>query len=446
MLWIILAFTYVSESRSRSVGYISPGGVFPAFVDKVQCSQINVRSSWENDRPTGRIDKAWLVSQLELAQKHAHTVHMDLTHLITDDKPADKISMKYHTSDGSKYTKHHPPLVPQKMRVFKKEPEFRSVVTDLALTVAKYRDVVGFISLVDEPYLNGVSMKELEDAAVLYHKAVHDAGEPEMSLMVIFTGAMFHRKYARMLAGLHGNYARIVDVGYEWWENNKENETLKVQYEKYVASIPHRMTTYDQAGNLYTGGGIPKGYAVVAADDYISTFLEDPTRQKAMQYYYANTRVPECSNMRYVTMKSARAKLSFYNSSSTLTEVTDRQLLDKLFKCKSRALTKLLTKSISRLSPKPKLMLIGESGSFCFIEHSGRAQNQEVIDRRVSDEIKRSIEFMKSYEDIYDAGMLFFPFEDSIDHQIHLKFGGVSSNKYAQYLINDFAGRNNSRL
>jgi hypothetical protein len=62
-----LTFIYVStvscyRSQDQEALSISPEGVFPAFVDKVQCSQIIVRLS------LGIIDKAWLVSQLELAQ------------------------------------------------------------------------------------------------------------------------------------------------------------------------------------------------------------------------------------------------------------------------------------------------------------------------------------------------------------------------------------------
>jgi hypothetical protein len=37
------------------------------------------------------------------------------------------------------------------------------------MTVAKYRDVVGLVSLVDELFLNGVSKKELNDAATPFH-------------------------------------------------------------------------------------------------------------------------------------------------------------------------------------------------------------------------------------------------------------------------------------
>jgi hypothetical protein len=52
------------------------------------------------------------------------------------------------------------------------------------MTVAKYRDVVGLVSLVDELFLNGVSKKELNDAATPFHTTVREAGEPEVSLMV----------------------------------------------------------------------------------------------------------------------------------------------------------------------------------------------------------------------------------------------------------------------
>ena len=89
-------------------------------------------------------------------------------------------------------------------------------------------------------------------------------------------------------------------------------------------------TMYGRAGNLYSGGGIPRGFGIISwpPDDYFSTFLGDP----------------RCEPVKSVAAAIARRnRLSFWNAPFlNLTYGSGRLLWNRILECKMHALKHLL--------------------------------------------------------------------------------------------------------
>ena len=94
----------------------------------------------------------------------------------------------------------------------------------------------------------------------------------------------------------------------------------------------HRVSTYDQAGNLYSEGGLPRGYDAMGIDDYFSTFLGDPTRKLELAYYYKATGIRECEPFKDREARIINDGLSFVGGHGTY--VNDKMLLDQMFQCR----------------------------------------------------------------------------------------------------------------
>ena len=399
----------------KEIGFIAPIGVDPGFVNKVSASQINIPTRFvaapdtDPDWYPGKreVDLDNLREQLLLARYHSHIVHLDFSHVWTRGKLPSEISMVFRDSKGEEHQKAFPPLESQKLRSIMNDDDLRAEVERLAPLLIEFADVVGLLFPADEPYLNGVSKEELERVSKTIKAACAEFGVPTCKMAIVFTGAMFDKDFAKYVDGKHRDYALEFDATHPASPQN-----------------PPRLTTYDQAGNLYVGGGIPEGFDVVGFDEYFSTVINDRTRAYDADYFYKEFNLPECAPFAHQSTFELQKKIGYLNGRHSRT--SDKLLLDNLFSCRMNGVTRLLLRSVQAMQQerKPQLMFCSESSSIMQVEHPN---NEERTNQRILDEIRRAIDFLEENQCIFDAGLFFFTYKSVRDHSIAQTFDGVDT-------------------
>jgi len=449
-LFITLIFWAVCSQSFADVGYYSPGGISDIFSKRVDMATINAIKGLEHIR-----------RQFEIANKDGLKINLDLGPVITKSRPIDQINMIYTGADGVQKTKIFSPAIDNKIRAFKSDKDIRSLLTKYLLSIKEYKDSLYSVFLVDEPYLNGVSKEELERVGRIVRGVLDDLDFKDTKIGVLFAGAMFNSDFAKRSEEASFSYTEKIDDNYKV-RNAKiltlpeaQREQAKRELEIWVDKIKRgRLTTYDASGNMFTGGGIPYGYDIVAFDFYTSTFLFDGTYEDAISWLTHRTAIPQCEGFHRLKASKFRTALSFFQDGplSAADEVrdNDRNILDKLYDCRIGATTMLLKEEISRLDGlKPEIMLVSESSSNGFLEFSSdgvveNSQPEMLVRKRVAEEVDRAIRFYRNHKsDI--THLLFFTFHDAFDDAINLKIGGIASMPEIQVIISGASNRNNRK-
>ena len=123
--------------------------------------------------------------------------------------------------------------------------------------------------IADETYLNGVSKEELETAITLLKAAYQDNNWPIIPTMLNFASALFNKSYAHFVNNNLEQSTLKTDQYYlSQIKQTPQNETFISWSKKFQTQ---RLVSYDQSGNLYTGGGLPSVVDMVSFDYYLST-------------------------------------------------------------------------------------------------------------------------------------------------------------------------------
>ena len=91
-------------------------------------------------------------------------------------------------------------------------------------------------------------------------------------------------------------------------------------------------------------------------------------------------------------------------------------------------------------------MLWGESSSNGFLEFTaaGRAKNDQpelLIAARVQEEVQRTLTFYDRHAREFDAGIMFFLWDDATDHSVELEVQGAHSMPGVTRLVFDRIGK-----
>ncbi len=375
---------------------------------------------------------------LSLAKGHNFIVHLDFGLVLSDTKPATRLNRKYVTQDGKTYQKRLAAMPDNKIRVLPSNKVIRARLNPYIPAIKLHAENIGTIFLVDEPYLNGISKKELERAGAEIKRFLGSRGVKDVKLGVIFASAMFNREFATRIDKSAGAYTRTID-------NHHKNggRTLspaeKKEWDSWKAAIKTgRLTTYDSAGNMFTGGGIPRGYEVVSFDFYLSTILLDGIHEKTLDWL--SSRYPEkCGVFKGSSMRQLRQRLSFFRDGPVLqgTEPRDldRAMLDSIFECRMSATTDLLTKEIIKARKRGtnvQALMISESSNNGVLEFDARGnvekdQPAKLNELRVHDEVKRALKFYRENLKRFSSGLMFFTYQDEFDASIKLHVGGAKN-------------------
>ncbi|MDW9243980.1 hypothetical protein C7S13_3109 [Burkholderia cepacia] len=421
------------------MGFFTPEGAPPEIVPNVGFTNINALSPSQ------------VAASLQSAQGSSFKVNVDFTNISTVSMPASLIGMTYHDLSGAQYTKQFSPISPApKLKQFPPSDQLKAALDPYFDVLKQYPTNVGTVFLVDEPYLNGISKSELERAGAVARQELDARGLQSVKLGVIFAGGMFDSDFAKQMDGESGEYAQKWDSWYQRGEAVINGQAIDSQidpatFQQWVKSFStKRLTTYDLAGNMYTGGGIPQGFDVVGFDFYLGTILLDQTYEHSLSWFAANVPGSGCSQFAGQTMTQIRSKLSFFNDGPQLVgqqyQDSDRILLDAIFQCRMRATAALLEKDVA--GRNVDLLMISGSNSNDVLEYDTTGnpkQNQppQLIESRVRDEVWRAENFYSTQE--FRAGLAFFTYDDEYDASINESIGGAKSMPTVMSSIYQFA-------
>lgn len=409
-----------APDNPRQIGFFSPDGASPEFTPHIQFSIVNIRS------PAG------LAADFAAADGTKNKLYLDFGPLISNGRPPVSLSRNYLTTDGAEHIKAFAPLTAAKVERIADKGELARRLAPYLPIIAAHQDHLGPIFLLDEPYLNGVSKAELERAAQDVRAIFADAGMTKIRLGVNFAAAMFNSDFAEHIGRAAGDYAAAID------DYSKRHAALRsgpatpeaVAFRGWVDAIERsRLSTYDQAGNMYVGGGIPDGFDVVTFDFYLSTILFDGTHEHTLEWFAQ--RFPEyCSAFKGTPMHQIRAGLSFFRGDTEATDAdraSDRLILDEVFTCRMQATLSLLRAELHGRAVE--VMLIGESSSNGLLQFNAdgaptQAQDAAAIEARVLDEVKRTAHLYTP--GAFKAGLAYFTYADTYDQSIHLRIGGAA--------------------
>jgi hypothetical protein len=429
-----------AKAQLLTVGFFTAEGVPPEIVPNVSFTNINALSP------------AQVASSLQSAQGTGFKVNVDFSAISTVPMATNSIGMTYHDLAGNTFTKQFAPILPPpKLKQFPPNDQIEARLGPYFDVLAHYPANVGVVFLVDEPYLNGLTKSEMERAAAVARQELDARGLQSVKIGEIEAGGMFDAGFAKMMDGESGEYAKKWD----WWYQHGEavlagkvvdptvNPATFLAWAKHFSTT--RLTTYDLAGNMYTGGGIPNGFDVVGFDMYLSTILLDGTYDLVLSYYAANfPNIAACSQFAGQTMTQIRAKLSFFNDSPQLVgpqyQASDRALLDAMYQCRMRATFTMLENNLA--GKKVDLLMISESSANGALEFDTQGnpkaiQPTDLVNSRVLDEVIRAENFYNAKE--FAAGLAWFTYKDEYDASINESIAGVSSVPAALSSIYQFA-------
>lgn len=398
--------------KNTKIGFFTPEGSHSELVNKMQFGMVLAHSPLE------------LEKNLQIANGTSFKVNVDFSSVAERVMDASSIKMRYRDTLNNEYSKSFVPLKSTKLRQILSDEQLMEVLNPYLDVMQKYSSNVGVIFLADEPYLNGIGKSEMERAGRVVRNALNMRNLNSVKLGVIFAGGMFDKRFATMIDRQAGEFAKSIDQYYKSGEAS----------EQWISTIKSsRLTTYDNAGNMYIEGGIPNGYDVVSFDFYLSTILLDSLHDNTLSWFATYYPDAGCSQFKNKTMKEIRSGLSFFGNKSMQpgTQKLDRELLDSIYHCRMQAVTTMLLESLK--GRNVDLLMISESsnnGVLEFDEIGNIKQGQQpslLIEARVLDEVVRAQRFFLANQKLFSNGLMFFTYENTYDKTINLNIGGASA-------------------
>ncbi len=348
-----------------------------------------------------------------------------------------------YQSNGQLQQKSFSPLPSHKVKRPNTYSELKRLIAPTAPILKKYRRQIAAIFIADEPYLHGISRSELERAARSVRHLLAENGLHDVPLGVTFAGAMFHPGFAAMIAGQANAYVADIEQYYQNIRGDESEESRRW----IEAYSQNRLTTYDLAGNIYTGGGIPEGVDIIAYDLYTASLLQDTLHAHTLAWFAELGASAACTPFKNTSMPQVRTQLSFYSDDNAGAapgaQEADNALLNAIFTCKSESMLQLLKKH----APKgTTLQLWGESSANGFLDFDARGnkkneQSQALIAARVRSEMQRTLDFYQRRRRDYAGGLIFFIWDDTVDITINLPISGARSVPGAPAMVFEKIGK-----
>ncbi|TDS82458.1 hypothetical protein [Comamonas sp. JUb58] len=445
------ALLWGAQSHAQ-IALFAPPGVHPEFVGKVATAHINVHSP-----------KA-LEKNLQAVKGSATRLDLDLGPILNGRKPLSQVRTRYRATDdaggpASWQKKAMAPLAVNKLRVIPSDAQARKILRPYMAVIQRYQAQVATVFIADEPYLHGIPKADLERMAITVRQMFKEYGIQDVKLGLIFASGMVNAEFAQMVDQESLRYVQNIDAHRKTITRLGAKATAaERQWLKDITR--HRLTTYDNAGNLYTGGGVPRGYDLYGFDFYLSTALQDRLYENMLPLLKKQVQGGECDISAYTTMSELRAQLSFYQDGPVrqpsaadkaagrpTPQQQDKHLLDQLYQCRMTAATEMLRKELAKIGSKGKILVLTESSNNGVLEFDARQniekdQPERLIESRVLDEVQRGLDFYQAQRKNGDiAALEFFTFDNTFDKTIQLDIGGFVDMPAVKNLIFDRSQR-----
>jgi len=413
-----------------TIGFFSPGHI-DKFASHVSRSIINVYPTNHKGKLQVNLDAVRM--NLEYVKEYDHRINLDLGLVITDVKPVKELKTQYIKRNGKLGGKIFSPLKNNKIRLLVSNDELARRLHGLPKLLKQYRNNVGLILLVDEPYLNGIPPEEIDRVVRKLKQIFTENGVVDLEYGVIFASALFNADYARFINKQMAGYVDDIDHYFEQHQHKNSK-----QFQEWVDVIKQiRLTTYDTVNNMYIGGGIPKQLDVIGFDFYLSTTLFDMVHNNTLQYF-AEQNSDDCSLFKNKTVSTIKDKLSFISNEPSIRNIaaslSDKKILDAIFQCRMSSAMKLLANELVSLDKRPKVIMVGESSANGLLEYDKKGiikkdQPHSLVEERILDEVQRSYQFYLDKQSFFDAGLYYFLYSGSYDSSINLLINGAESAK-----------------
>lgn len=439
------SFTIIQQDEVRrktvKLGFYSPGHL-DDHIYHTDFSILNVYLQLVNGQKLISLEKQQ--DDFSNLQGLHHKVHLNLGPMVTEPKDIVHMQHGYITSDGRAATKVFTPLKSRKVFRTVYGKKLLSRLQGLAEFIKKHRKNIGNLIVMDEPYINGITKENLEQTIKTLREYLNQHGLEDIRLQVNFAGAMFNSDFAHHLSHFFDHYVEGIDNYYQLHKKILSARTPEaVKFRDWVATIEkYRLVTYDQAGNIYTGGGIPEGIDVISFDCYISSLLFDHIYNDVLDWFWNYTSLECCQPFADMTQNEIRKQLSFFQDGPVRAQLKkDKKFLDQVFTCRMEATLRLLLKELDTKRQQLDLMLIGESSANGLLEFDSRGniesggQPVKLIEQRMLNEVQRTITFYQKNQNIFQEGVAFFIFQNNYDASINLMvYGAKGSPAVLNYL------------
>jgi hypothetical protein len=434
----------IDTARLDEIGFFTPNGLEPSrfFSD---FSVIPVYPVEKNGTYVPNIDQ--LKSFFAAVRGTDHTIYLNITALVAQRKSIEHVDMTY-LFEKQEYEKRFHPLEHRKVFTLISNQELKSRLSPLIDLIKKYKKNTGNIVVFDEPYINCVSRETLERGLRVLRSCLYEAHLDSIKLQVNFAGAMFNAHFAKHIDEQLGRYVFYIDQHYKNNEHLIEkHDKQAVQFRNWLDKMNHsRLVSYDQAGNVYTKGGLPQGIDVVSFDFYASSVLFDEMYDQIVTWFTERDLTGECQDLGGRSIDSLCEELSFFADGPVSPNIQkDNQILDHLFECRMESGLKLLKAEFEKSGPK-EVMMVAEASTNGFFEfdEDGTIESEQpykLVESRVLSEFKRYLRFYTQHPEVYDGGILIFLYPNTYDASINLDIFGVegmpSVKEYIQKLYNE---------
>lgn len=419
LLFLLVAL--VATDAFAGVGFFTPGGIPEAVIGKTQIGEFNAVSPQQ------------VAKNLKKLAGTDFKAYIDLGPTITTPASASQLSMRYTIPSGVVREKKFEPRKVSGVFTFLPDQVLMTRLAPVLDVLSRHEKHVAGVFLADEPYLNGISKAQLEHAAKVVRRGLDERGLENVKIGVIFAAGMFNRGFAKMINRQSGRYAASLDDRFLRGERNHTK-----WYKKWVKwANSSRLVTYDRAGNMYLGGGLPRGFDVFGFDYYLSTILLDQTYDQSLAWFAEHyPSVHACARFATQPITKIRSKLAFFRGKSPVHGTrfieSDRAILDAMYRCRMGAVTLMLKKASGERAHASQYLMLSESsanGVRRFDKHGNLLDKQPrvLVESRTLDEVVRGEKFYSKHKDFYTAGLLFFTFNDVYASVIHLHIPGAAS-------------------
>jgi hypothetical protein len=290
LFFLLLLF---SAPVCADVGFLAPGGIPEATVHKVGLILFNGENVQQVAKNLDKVDGT------------AVKVLVDLSSMLTRPMDIAKVKSTY-SLDGSIRTKAFAPQNDSKLRKFLPDQKIKEALDPIFDVFAEHADNVYAVLPADEPYLNGISKAQMEHVSGIVRKLLDAHGLAEVKIGVVFASGMFDRRFAHLLNRRAGMYVKSID---DYFAKGQVAQGKAADFAAWVDSINrNRLTTYDQAGNMYVDGGLPRGYDVFGYDFYLATILLDGLHEDSLSWFATHYPDKGCARFAGEPMTKIRSR------------------------------------------------------------------------------------------------------------------------------------------
>lgn len=373
-----------------------------------------------------------------------HQIVLNLTGIVSVDRPVGELKSIY--SHGGEFkTKQFKPLEQRSIATIRNDKEL-NILFDLLFKSIRGKSIrLGGFVVYNEPYMRGVTKADLERAIKALRAAMERHGLKYTSIGVNFAGAFFNADFAKNADSSLGNYVNGIDEYYARGTKKPESltEEERANFPAWLKTISTaRLQSYDQAGNMYTGGGLPEGIDEVSFHYFSSDVLLDDTFANSLSWFAAQLKTPSCKGFENQSAADFRKSLSFFQDGPLKDGQleSDRKLLNQLFNCRMDSSLALLEKEIKAYGKPVRVSMVMDASSQGVAERDSQRnlepnQPAKLVESRVYEETKRYLALFDSKADVFTGHAYVYLYSSIKDKQGNKVITGVQDLPDVQYML-----------